>query len=157
VKLLVLLVAVFLISGCQTSGSADPDSIWFKVPPDSRLVLNQPLEIPTERAHLMLQHGTAATAASDFDVGCRFEVKNLGPRTIQPDAFVIRSMASGRQWINQPHTMEFYKIIHLQSATQADIQTMKCSYEDDPRIGRPVTVTQIQEALGNIFTFEFSQ
>jgi hypothetical protein len=156
-KLRVVLVVVFLLSGCQTTRSNDPGSIWFRVPPGSRLVLNQPLEIPAESAHIMLQHGTAATAASVFDVGCRFEVMDLGPRTIQPDAFVVRSMASGREWMNQPHTMRFYKVIHLQSATQADIMPMKCSYEDDPRFGRPVTVTQIQEALGKIFTFEFSE
>lgn len=156
-KLRMLLVAVLLVSGCQTSRSNDPDSIWFKVPPDSRLVLNQSLEIPAERAHIMLQHGTAAAAAGSFDVGCRFEVENLGPRTIQPEAFVIRSMASGREWSNQPYSMRFYKVIHLQSATLVDIMPMKCSYEDDPRMGRPVTMAQIQEALGTIFTFEFSQ
>ncbi|MFV1972845.1 MAG: hypothetical protein ACC648_03920 [Thiohalobacterales bacterium] len=156
-KLLVVLAAVFLVSGCQTSGSNDPASIWFKVPPGSRLVLNQPLEIPAERAHIMLQHGSAATAADDFEVGCRFEVKNLGPRTIQPEAFVILSMSSGREWINEPHTMQFFKIIRLQSATQTDIRPMKCSYEDGPLYGQPVTVSQIQEALGNIFTFEFPE
>lgn len=152
-----LLVAVLLVSGCQTSRSNDPDSIWFKVPPDSRLVLNQPLEIPAERAHIMLQHGTAAAAAGEYDVACRFEVENLGPRTIQPDAFEIRSMSSGREWVNQPYNLRFYKTFHLQSATQADILPMKCGYTDDPRLGRPVTVIQIQEALGTIFTFEFSQ
>jgi len=156
-KLPVVLAVISLLAGCQLPGSADPDSIWFRIPPGSRLVLNQPLEIPAGRAHLMLQHGSAATVAGDFDVSCRFEVKNLGPRTIQPEAFVIRRVASGREWINQPHTMQFYKIIHLHSATQADILPMKCAYEDDPRIGRPVTVTAIREALGNIFSFEFSQ
>ena len=156
-KLLVVLTAVVLLTGCQTPGSTDPGSIWFKIPPGSRLVLNQPLEIPAERAHIMLQHGSAATAAGDFDVACRFEVKNLGPRTIQPDTFVIRSVASGREWVNQPHTMRFYKIFHLQSATQTDILPMKCAYDDDPLFGRPVTVTAIREALGDIFSFEFSQ
>lgn len=156
-KLGVVLVAVFLLSGCQTTRSNDPDSIWFRVPPGSRLVLNQPLEIPAERAHLMLQNGTAATVSSDFDVSCRFEVVDLGPRTIQPDTFEVHSMSSGREWINHPHTMRFYKVIRLQSDTQADIMPMKCSYEDDPRFGRPVTMTQIQQALGSIFTFEFSQ
>jgi hypothetical protein len=157
VKPCAVLFAVFLITGCQTPGSTDPDSIWFKIPPGSRLVLNRPLEIPAERAHIMLQHGSAATAAGEFDVACRFEVKDLGPRTVQPDAFLIRRMESGQEWLHQPHTMQFYKVFHLQSATQADILPMKCAYADDPRIGRPVTVSAIREALGNIFTFEFSQ
>ncbi len=156
-KVFVVLAVLWLLAGCETTGSTDPGSIRFKIPPGSRLVLNQLLEIPAGRAHLMLQHGAAATAAGVFDVGCRFEVKDLGPRTIQPEAFVIRSMASGREWINHPHTMQFYKVIHLQSAMQADILPMKCSYEDGPHFGRPVTVAQIQEALGNIFTFEFPE
>ncbi len=152
-----MLLVLLLVSGCQTTGSSDPASIRFKLPPDSRLVLNQPLEIPAGRSHIMLQRGTAATAAGDFEVGCRFEVKDLGPLTIEPEAFVISSMSSGREWINQPHTMQFYKIIYLQSATLANIGPMKCSYEDDPLLGGPVTVAQIQAALGNIFTFVFPE
>jgi hypothetical protein len=156
-KLWMMLVAVFLVSGCQTSRSNDPDSIWFKLPPGSRLVLNQPLEIPAGYAHLMLQQGTAATAAGEYEVACRFEVENLGPRTIQPQTFLITSMSSGRKWVNQPYNMRFYKVFRLQSVTLTDIMPMKCGYTDDPRLGRPVTMTQIQEALGNIFTVEFSQ
>jgi hypothetical protein len=157
VKSRVVLVVAFLLTGCQTTGSTDPDSIWFRMPPGSRLVLNRPLEIPAERAHIMLQHGSAATAASEFDVACRFEVRDLGPRTVQPDAFVIRRVESGQEWLYQPHTMQFYKVFHLQSATQKDILPMRCDYADDPLIGRPVTVSAIREALGDIFTFEFSQ
>jgi hypothetical protein len=152
-----MLVLVVLVTGCQTAGTTDPASIWFRLPPGSRLVLNQPLEIPAGRAHIMLQHGAAATAAGEFDVACRFEVRDLGPRTIEPDAFLIRRMESGREWLHHPHTMQFFKVFHLQSETQKDILPMRCDYADDPLIGRPVTISAIREALGSIFTFEFAQ
>jgi len=154
--LAIFLVLASLLAGCTTTGSNDPASIRFKLPPGSRLVLHQQLEIPAGRAHLMLQHGAAGTAAGELDVGCRFEVRNLGPRTIRPDTFVITEMASGREWVNQPSTMRFYKVLHLHSDTQADILPMTCSYTDWPLMGNPVTVAEIQEALGSIFTFEFA-
>ena len=153
----IFLAAAGLLAGCSTTGSTDPASIDFKLPPGSTLVLNQPLEIPAGRAHLMLQNGAAGTAAGELEVGCRFEVRNLGPRTINPDTFVITEMASGREWVNQPSTMRFYKVLHLHSDTQADIMPMKCSYTDWPLMGKPVTVAEIQEALGSVFTFDFGK
>ncbi|MGD2111781.1 MAG: hypothetical protein PVI50_00235 [Gammaproteobacteria bacterium] len=151
-RLICILTAVWLLAGCQTTGSSDPDSIRYKLPVGSKLVLNQPLTIPAGRAHLMLQHGAAGTVAGELDVACRFEVKNLGPRTIEPDTFLITSISSGRRWVNQPDSMRFYKVIRLQPERETDILPMVCEYTDWPLQGRPVTITEIREALGDVFT-----
>jgi len=151
-----LLLCAALLSGCQMPGSTDPDSIWFSIPKGSKLILHKELTIPAGRAHIMLQHGTAATAANEWDVNCRFEVRDLGPRVIHPDTFLITRYSSQRAWVNQPTLMRFYMEFHLQSESQADIMPMVCQYWSDPLQGRPVTVQEVEEALGDYFTFEFA-
>ena len=151
-----LLVCAFLLSGCQTAGSTDPASIAFRIPTGSKLVLHKELTIPEGRSHIMLQHGQVANAANEWDVNCRFEVRDLGPRAIHPDSFLITRYSSQRAWVNQPTLMRFYKEFHLQSETQPDIMPMVCQDWADPMMGRPVTVQEVEEALGGYFSFEFA-
>lgn len=149
-------VGVTLLAGCQTVATNDPAKINFRIPPGSKLVLNRELTIPAGVAHVMLQHGEVGLAANEFDVNCRFEVRDLGPRVIQPDSFLITRSGSQREWIDQPTIMRFYKVFHLKSERQADIMPMTCQYWNYPFIGRPVTIREVQEALGGYFSFEFA-
>ncbi len=99
-----------------------------------------------------MQNAKAGTSAFNLDVMCRFEVEQLGPRTIRPDTFLITEVAQGRQWVNEPSTMLFYKDLYLQSEQQGAILPMRCGYTDDPLLGEPVTIEQIRETLGSVFT-----
>jgi hypothetical protein len=144
-----------MLAGCQSMATDDHSSIWFRMPPDSELVLNRAITIPEQRAHVMLQHGTVARAASESEVACRFEVLDLGPRTISPDIFLITDYSSQQEWVNYPHTKRFYKTIRLKSKHQSGIMPMVCEYYDWPLSGRPVTLVQIEEALGDYFSFRF--
>jgi hypothetical protein len=146
-----------LLAGCQSMQTDDRSSIWFRVPSGSQLVLNRALTIPAQRAHIMLQHGTAARAASEFEVACRFEVRNLGPRIIQPDSFLITGYGSEQEWENYPHTRRFSKTFRLESNRQTGIMPMVCEYYDWPLFGRQITQAQIEEALGDYFTFRFPE
>ena len=150
-------VCVALLAGCQTVATNNPATIYFKIPTGSKLILNKELAIPAGTAHIMLQHGEAASAAGEYYVNCRFEVRDLGPRVIQPDTFLITRYGSQREWVNQPSIMRFYKVFHLKSERQPDIMPMICQYWDYPLMGRPVTIQEIQEALGSYFTFEFAR
>jgi hypothetical protein len=149
-------VGIALLAGCQTVATKDTASINFRIPPGSKLVLNRELTIPAGVAHVILQHGEVGSAASEYYVNCRFEVRNLGPRVIQPDTFLITRYGSQREWVNQPSIMRFYKVFHLKSERQPDIMPMICQDWDYPLMGRPVTIREIQEALGEYFTFEFA-
>jgi len=147
---------VALLAGCQTVATNDPAKINFRIPPDSRLVLNRELTIPAGVAHVVFQHGEPGPAANEFEVNCRFEVRDLGPRVIQPDSFLITRWGSQREWVNEPNTLRFYKVFYLKSERQPDLLPMTCQVWSYPLIGRPVTIRQIQEALGEYFTFEFA-
>ena len=150
-------VIAALLAGCQTVGTKDTSSINFRIPHGSRLVLNRELTIPAGVAHVVFQHGAPGPAANEFEVNCSFEVRDLGPRVIQPDSFLITRWSSQRKWINEPSTLSFYKVFHLQSERQTDILPMTCQVWSYPLIGRPVTILQVQEALGGYFTFEFAR
>lgn len=147
-----LLLMAWLLTGCQTPGSSNPDSIWYELPRGSKLVLNQDLQIPAGQAHVIVQNARAGTTANELEVSCRFEVQDLGPRTIHPDTFLITEVGQGRRWINQPSTMLFYKVLHLQSEQQQGILPMQCGYTDWPLQGTPVTIEEIRDTLGSVFT-----
>jgi len=147
-----LLLAAGLLAGCQTTSTTNPDSIWYELPTGSKLVLNQDLVIPAGQAHTIVQNANAGTSAFKLEVMCRFEVEQLGPRTIHPDTFLITQVAQGREWVNEPSTLLFYKDLHLQSEKQQEILPMRCGYTYDPLLGRPLTIEQIRETLGSEFT-----
>ena len=152
-KVLCVIIAGLALVGCQSMVSDDPHSYWFRMPPGAELVLNRPLTIPAQRAHIMLQHGEPHTAADQFEVACRFEVRDLGPRVIQPDTFLISGYSNQQEWENHPHTKRFYKTIRLISERQPGILPMVCEYFDWPLHGRPVTQAQVEAALGEYFSF----
>jgi hypothetical protein len=156
-KALYVVAMGLILSGCQSMASNDHRSIWFKMPAGTELVLNRALTIPAQRAHIMLQHGKAGGGASQFEVACRFEVRDLGPRVIQPDTFLITSYSGQEEWENYPHTKRFYKTLRLQSQQQSGIMPMVCEYFDWPLSGRPVTLAQIEAALGDYFSFRFPE
>jgi hypothetical protein len=156
-KTLYAMATGLMLAGCQSMSTNDRSSIWYKMPSGSELVLNRALTIPPQRAHIMLQHGKAAMAASRFEVACRFEVRDLGPRIIEPGTFLITGYSSQEEWENHPHTKRFYKTFRLTSKNQSGIMPMVCEYYDWPLSGRPVTVAQIEEALGDYFSFKFAE
>jgi hypothetical protein len=157
VKPLWVMAMGLMLAGCQSMATDDRSSIWFRMPSGSELVLNRALTIPAQRAHIMLQHGMVVAAASEFEVACRFEVRDLGPRTIQPDTFLITGYSSQQEWENYPHTKRFYKTIRLESRQQSGIMPMVCEYYDWPLSGRPVTQARIEEALGDYFSFRLPE
>lgn len=149
------LLALLALAGCQSLPTGDRGSIWYSLPPGTRLVLNRPLTIPAQRTHVMLQHGRVLPGADSRSVACRFEVRDLGPRVIEPDTFLITDYSSQREWEHHPYSRRYYKTLRLKSERQADILPMVCEYFDWPELGRPVTQAAIEEALGGYFTFSY--
>ena len=156
VKGLCLFAGVYLLAGCEAVATKDTGRIDFRIPPGSRLVLNRELTIPAGVAHVVFQDGEPGSAANEFEVNCRFEVRDLGPRVIQPDSFLITRWGSQREWVNEPNILRFYKVFYLASERQSDILPMTCQVWNYPLLGRPVTIREVQEALGRYFTFEFA-
>ena len=155
ISLWTLLATAWLV-GCTTTGSTDPTSISFKVPKGSKLVLNREVRIAELYSHAKFQNGEQTPGVDEYQVNCNLEQQDLGPATITPDTFLIKNSSSQREWINQPHTMRFYKVFNLHSDKQPGVSRLICQDWDWPLMGRPVTIAEIQQALGDIFTFQFA-
>ena len=150
-----LLFALFL-AGCQTTATTDVNSLWFKIRPGSTLVLNQPVEIPAGEAHVDLQNGRLAGSVDEYIVNCSLDIENLGPHTVSTDTFQITDASDSQEWISQPDIMRFYKVLRLRSERQPEVLKLVCQDWDGPLMGRPVTVGEIQQAVGAYFSFKFA-
>ena len=147
---------VVLIAGCQTTATTDINSLWFKIRPGSTLVLNKPVEIPAGMAHIDLQNGQLSGGVDEYTVNCTFEVENLGPHTVIPDTFLITDTSDAQEWISQPDILRFYKVLRLKSERQPEVLKLVCQDWDGPLMGRPVTVGEIEKAVGAYFSFKFA-
>jgi hypothetical protein len=47
--------------------------------------------------------------------------------------------------------------MYLQSDSQPDVMHLTCQDWDGPLLGRDISVAEMREALGGIFSFEFAQ
>jgi hypothetical protein len=151
-----LFIVFALLAGCQTTATTDVNSIWFRIRPGSTLVLNQPLRIPAGEAHVDLQNGQVTGGVDEYTVNCRFEVENLGPHTVSPDTFTITDASDASEWISQPAIMRFYKVLRLKSERQPEVRKLVCQDWDGPLQGRPVSVGEIEKAVGAWVTFKFA-
>jgi hypothetical protein len=151
-----VLFALFL-AGCQTTATTDVNSVWFKIRPGSTLALTRPVEIPAGEAHIDLQNGQLSGAVDEYTVNCSFRIENLGPHTVAPDTFQITDASDSQEWISQPDIMRFYKELRLKSERQPEVLKLVCQDWDGPLQGRPVSVGEIEKAVGAYFTFQFAQ
>jgi hypothetical protein len=154
---IIMLVFSALLIGCQTAGSTNEASAWFKIKPGSKLVLDQPLDIPSGKAHILLQKGQVSSGVDNYTVNCSFEVRNLGPENVRPDTFLITDASDSQEWVSQPAIMRFYKVLRLKSERQPDVLKMVCQDWDGPLMGTSITVDEIKQAVGNYISFEFAE
>ena len=152
-----LSVMILVLAGCNTAQTRDVNSPYYKVPIGSTIILNKDLEIPAGQAHINLQDGIAATAVGNYDVSCTFNVRNLGPSTIKADTFTIRESGPGQEWVSRPDIMRFYREFRFTADTQPDVMNFVCQDWDGPITGRPISVPEMEKAVGSYVTFRFAQ
>ena len=155
-RMIVVALSALLLTACQTTSTKDVNSIWFKIPPGSRLLLNRPVEIPAGEAHVDLQNGQLSGGVDEYTVNCRFVIENLGPHTVQPDSFRITDASDSTEWVSQPDIMRFYKELRLHSEKQPEVLRLVCQDWAGPLVGRPISVSEIERAFGAYFSFRFA-
>jgi hypothetical protein len=155
-KFKILPLIVLALCSCQSVPSDDPTSIFFSIPQGSTLTLNKDLVIADGDTHALIQYGKATTssAVNKYDVGCRLELKNFGPRTIEPETFKIRRTEDGQEWVSQPSIKRFYTEVYLDSEKGTDVIKLVCQEWGDG-IDKNFPVSDMQKALGDYFTFNY--
>lgn len=147
-----------IVSSCATMYSDDPNSLTFDIPEGSTLSLNKKLTISHRDTHAVIQDGkeTNDKDKNDYAINCRLDVKEFGPRTIEPEEFKITRTEDGQNWISQPSIMRFYTEIYLSSDKGTDIIKMVCQEYGD-QTDRNFTVAEMQTALGDYVSFTFAE
>ena len=149
------LMLVLALVACASTH--DVNSRYYSIPAGSKLILHRDLNIPAGKAHVDIQGGGSRAGLDNFNVGCEIEVRKLGPSVVKADTFIIRRAEASREWINEPHTMRFYRTLYLTSDTQPNVMNMVCQYWDYPLHGDEISVEQMRAALGDVVSFEFAQ
>ncbi len=176
-RVLILCLAAMLWS-CDTQRSYGPETPYYRFPADSRLVLNRAVEIPADWATLRLQSGKPVPFGhvNEYAPHCILEIDSVRtvPQRIEPDSFAIvkveRSMSTlavgagffffvNSAWADsdQPGQMFYKTVFWLKSERQPGVKWLTCQsdqYAAGVGIPRHLTVGEIRQALGDIFTLE---
>lgn len=157
-KRLTLLLLSFVLSACASMHSTDPNSLGFSIPKGSTLSLNKPLSYSHDVTHAVIQFGKEITDSERqfYEINCQVDFKAFGPRTIEPEDFIVTRTEDGQNWISQPTILRFYSEVYLASNNNTDIIKMVCQIYGD-NIDRNFTVAEMQAALGGMITFKYNQ
>lgn len=157
-KRTILLLSALATASCASMYSSDPNSLFFSVPEGSTLSLNKKLTISHLDTHAVIQRGKETTDKdkNDYEINCRLDLKEFGPRTIEPEVFKVKRTEDGQNWISQPSILRFYTEIYLSSDKGTDVIKMVCQEYGD-QTDRSFTVEEIETALGDYFTFTFAE
>ena len=157
VKYAFLLLASLAATACQSMQSDDPSSLSFRVPTGSTLALNKTIEIPSGQTHVMMQAGRLTTESqrNQYDVACRLNFREFGPRTVAPEVFNIRRTEHREGWESRPNFYFYSSEIFLDSEKGTDVIKMECdTWAIPPSFN--FTFADMQQALGDYLTFQFN-
>lgn len=157
-KRTILLLSALATASCASMYSSDPNSLAFSIPNGSTLSLNKKLTISHRDTHAVIQLGKETTDKdkNDYEINCRLDLKEFGPRTIDPEVFKVKRTEDGQNWISQPSILRFYTEIYLSSDKGTDIIKMVCQEYGD-QTDRNFTVAEMQTALGDYVSFTFAE
>ncbi|MEW6133756.1 MAG: hypothetical protein AB1591_11445 [Pseudomonadota bacterium] len=175
-KYMLLTGMALLLWACDTPHSYGPHTPYYRFPPGVRLALNQPLEIPANWATARLQHGRPVPFGhvQEQEPHCIFEIDTVRavPQRVEADVFAVTSvrrsvseLAGGAGFFvrsaladdDAPAPIYFKTTFMLRSEKQPGVLRMVCQagpYSDDIARHRHLTVAEIREALGRMFTLE---
>lgn len=153
---LAITLTILTLAGCNTAQTRDVNSPYYKIPIGSEIILHKDLDIPEGRAHINLQDGVATTRVGNYNVSCTFSVRNLGPSTIKAGTFTIRETSPGQEWVSRPNIMRFYREFRFTANARPDVMNFVCQDWDGPMMGRPISVPEMEKAVGDYVSFRFS-
>ena len=180
VKKILIFFGALWLWGCDTSRNYSPDSPYYRFPAGSRLVLTRPLEIPANWATARLQYGKVVPFGhvQEHAPHCIFEINTVSevPQRVEPDTFEIIKIQRSTSTLainsgffffigtafadnDQPSQMFYKTTFILRSERQPGVRQLTCQsdqYAAGIAIPNHLTVPEIRQALGSIFTLELS-
>ena len=169
-RLALLLIAVVVLGGCQSTSARDEASPFYVPPAGSRLVLQKTLTIPADTVGVIIQGGRAVSHrdVDQYYPHCRLEVRDRRDtaQTVNPDDFLVRRVRRDVEVVSNPrvgpvvrvgHGPSFFiyrTIFDLESPRQPSVRTLVCQYWGDPALNDHLSIREIRRALGETMRLE---
>jgi hypothetical protein len=168
----ILFMAVTLILASCASPQRSPDSPYYVLPENSRLVLLRAIDIPPPGVSVWLQHGAVLGQNRDrYAPACKLEMRTRKDeaRRVEPDTFLIKRVAREHQSValdsplrrvsresdgDSPMAYEMRTVLYLESANQPDVYRLTCAHWDRPWFPQHLTLNQMTETLRGLFRIE---
>jgi formylmethanofuran dehydrogenase subunit A len=175
-RTILLFLSLTLVAGCQYVPPRGEDAPLISPPAGSTLELNRPLRIPSNDASVIIRDGRPEYSywrlGGAYYPNCDFELRTraMVERIIQPDVFTITRVAHEIENVmlvpsvvashdtgnGAPHE-NYMTILYLHSDRQPDVFRMTCQHWEDPSDAQHLTIKQIRQALGDLFTLTLSE
>jgi len=177
VLLLSLCLPVWL-AGCTGSQLRDEASPFYSVPAGSVLTLNRDITIPGNKVAAYVQDGKVL-GYNDVDwyrPNCKFELYTISeqPRQVRADSFSITrvvdeiesSSLQGQVYyvamvvgmgLDRSYVFNYATKMYLHSELQPDVYRMTCQHWEDVVDDRYLSVEQMRQAMGDVFTLAIRQ
>lgn len=175
-KKILLAGLALLLWSCDTPRNYGPETPYYHYPVGSRFILNRALEIPSNWATARLQSGRVVAFGSvqEQEPHCIFEINTVRAEVqrVEQDIFAIvkvqrstSTLAAQSSYFiraafadtDRPSQMFYKTTFTLRSERQPGVLRLICQsdqYAAGISIPRHLTVSEIRQALGDIFTLE---
>ena len=174
-------VLAVVLSACSAVDTKDQSSPFYSFPAGSTLVLHQQLSIGRDQVSVYVQNGEvlAEKALDRYKPNCKFEIYTMSEqeRTVQPGSFEVikvvdeieTSMLPGQLQLASGNFMLGYGVLdksyiynyatmmYLHSDVQKDVFRMTCQHWEDMMDDRYLTLAQMRQAMGDVFSLQIKE
>ena len=172
-------VLFLLLAACEIPPQQRDSSPFYLVPPGSKFTLNQDILIPANSLKIFIQDGRLVYSPNQYYPYCKFSLRELKdhPQLVKADEFdifktwqvadlfaaidtfhafpVFADISISSNDRGAPTPIVYGTEMDLHSATQPQVFRMMCGHLQDPNLtARYLSVDQMREALGGIFTLQ---
>lgn len=172
-----ILILAIILSGCESMAKLAALPSPYSLPSGSTLSINRDLTIEPNSVSVWLQLGKLVNRKEvDLDQpNCHFEMYTLKSvaQTIYKDDVTITRFVNRNEYVSNGNVMyasladaddgggpmaEIFRTeIYLKSTKQPDLYRLSCEEWNNLFNGTYLTVDQIQQALGDIATFQLAK
>lgn len=175
-----------LLTACSSNAVKDEDSIFYAVPVGSVLVLNQQVTVTGGQVAVYVQDGELMLYrdVDKYRPNCKFEIYTMSERSrnVQAGSFEIIkvvdeiessslrnevqlaafdfSMTSNHiamGMLDHSLVFNYATMMYLKSDEQKDVYRMTCQHWEAIMDDRHLSIAQMREAMGEVFTLKIKE
>ena len=170
-----------VLAACSTNDSKNETSYYYAVPVGSSIVLHQHVSISGDQVATYVQNGELMPydSVNKYLPNCKFELYTMSEqsRTVDPDTFDITRVVDEIEssslskdihvalhgdalmlgMLDRSYMFNYATMMYLKSENQKDVYRMTCQHWEDLRDDRHLTIEQMRQAMGEIFTLNIKR